>query len=256
MEKTNDNYREIDYINTAKALGIIAVVIGHTDSPPVPYVYLYHMALFFFISGYLYKDYYTERPFQLIKKRIRSLYLPYIKYELLYLALNNLFFRFHLIGWKYSGQDFLTHFKNIMTMNGNEQLAGAFWFFVSLFTVNLLFCAISWVCSRFFEEHMEDARLIMVSACFILGNLLVYKGIQYSRFFDTSLVAMLIFYTGYLYRKNESLIKMKFAYALVAVIFLVTSKLYGHIEMVINYYVNPAYFVMNSITGIIKPTAE
>ena len=54
--------KRIDYMDILKALAIIAVVIGHCDSPHPLYnfIYLYHMPLFFFISGYFYKNEYSN----------------------------------------------------------------------------------------------------------------------------------------------------------------------------------------------------
>lgn len=41
-------------MNIMKALGIVAVVLGHTAFPYMRIVYSYHMALFFFIAGYFF----------------------------------------------------------------------------------------------------------------------------------------------------------------------------------------------------------
>jgi fucose 4-O-acetylase-like acetyltransferase len=59
-------------MNIAKAIGIMAVVIGHSNSPIDNFIYLWHMPLFFFISGYFYKDNYTFNIKLLIKKRRSS----------------------------------------------------------------------------------------------------------------------------------------------------------------------------------------
>ena len=46
----------------AKTIGIIAVVIGHSGSPLTDFVYQWHIVLFFFISGYFYKETYSKTP--------------------------------------------------------------------------------------------------------------------------------------------------------------------------------------------------
>ena len=58
-----------------RAFATIAMVIGHTGLPLNSYIYKYHMALFIFIAGYFYKDFYSEHPVTLVIKRIKSLYL-------------------------------------------------------------------------------------------------------------------------------------------------------------------------------------
>ncbi|NLG15397.1 MAG: hypothetical protein GX561_14490 [Lentisphaerae bacterium] len=47
--------KEIAYLHIAKALGIIAMVMGHCDLFG-NFVYQFHMPLFFFISGMLHRD--------------------------------------------------------------------------------------------------------------------------------------------------------------------------------------------------------
>ena len=46
-----------NYISTAKAIGIILMVVGHAISQNFAYrvIYMFHMPLFFFYSGYFYK---------------------------------------------------------------------------------------------------------------------------------------------------------------------------------------------------------
>lgn len=43
----------IKWVDTAKAIGIAAIVLGHTvgESPLKTYVYSFHIPLFFFLSG-------------------------------------------------------------------------------------------------------------------------------------------------------------------------------------------------------------
>lgn len=48
----------IDWIDRAKYLGILLVLLGHTDCPEAmkQSIYMFHMPLFFIISGYLWND--------------------------------------------------------------------------------------------------------------------------------------------------------------------------------------------------------
>lgn len=63
-------------ISIAKVIGIISVVIGHSDSSIGPVIGLFHMALFVFLSGYFYKDKYTKEPLKYINRKIKSIYVP------------------------------------------------------------------------------------------------------------------------------------------------------------------------------------
>jgi fucose 4-O-acetylase-like acetyltransferase len=43
--------KRIEWVDIYKGLAIILVLMGHADSPLNKYIYLFHMAAFFFISG-------------------------------------------------------------------------------------------------------------------------------------------------------------------------------------------------------------
>ena len=85
-------------INMLKALAIILVVSGHLEFsvfgmfPP----YSFQLALFFFISGMLFKDKYVNNIKEYFVKRIKSLLVPYFAYETVYLGIT-------YIVYKYSG---------------------------------------------------------------------------------------------------------------------------------------------------------
>ncbi|HEY3369460.1 MAG TPA: acyltransferase family protein [Prolixibacteraceae bacterium] len=73
--------KRIEYIDIAKGIGILLVVMGHNDFGLVsPFfyklIYAFHMPLFFFVSGMFFK---TEIPFlTLLRRRFRSLIQPYL----------------------------------------------------------------------------------------------------------------------------------------------------------------------------------
>lgn len=84
----------VEIIDVAKGIGIFLVVTGHCIFQYAGIIYLFHMALFFFLSGYCYNEKYNEN-FQMIwillKKRIKSLYIPFIKYGLIFVGCHNFF---------------------------------------------------------------------------------------------------------------------------------------------------------------------
>lgn len=71
-------------INLLKAFGIIAVVIAHHQNP-YPYFFAatsFHMALFFFASGYFYKPSNEDSPLRYIKKRAVWFFAVFYVYHL------------------------------------------------------------------------------------------------------------------------------------------------------------------------------
>ena len=75
------NTNRLDFIDIAKGLGIIFVILGHSASIPLVLgrcVYSFHMPLFFILSGYCF----TYRPEQgygrFLAKNAKALLLPYL----------------------------------------------------------------------------------------------------------------------------------------------------------------------------------
>ena len=46
--------QRLDWLDMAKGIGMILVVYGHSYGPSNYYVYLFHMPLFFILSGFLF----------------------------------------------------------------------------------------------------------------------------------------------------------------------------------------------------------
>ena len=117
------------WIDIAKGIGIILVVIGHTiGSQRVnDIIYTFHMPLFFILSGYLLKDIYSIQDFKrnLINKSKRLL-IPLLCYMLLIVLPME-------INWLREGETTLLNiiwrFFNVYTFAKDN----AFWFPYSLF---------------------------------------------------------------------------------------------------------------------------
>lgn len=146
------NSRRIEFIDTAKALAIILMVSAHSIPPSViiRFIAIFHMPLFFFFSGYFLKVPITKKEvWVLVRKRLKGLYWPYIKWSLLFLVLHNVFFSLSLYHSDYvyyginenlySLKDFVLHAVFILfTMDYHEQLLGGFWFLKTLLLGSIL----------------------------------------------------------------------------------------------------------------------
>lgn len=80
--------KRIEWIDTAKGLGILMVMLGHNylDWKYVFWCYSFHMALFFFLSGCTFRD--QESIGVFLKKRVWGLLIPYVFFAAL-IALYN-----------------------------------------------------------------------------------------------------------------------------------------------------------------------
>lgn len=80
--------KRISYIDTAKGIGILLVLIGHSEFPSVnliTWISSFHMPLFFILSGILFAHTgaSTKTAKSFLKKKLRSILLPYAAFSVL-----------------------------------------------------------------------------------------------------------------------------------------------------------------------------
>ena len=141
-------------ISISKAIAIILMVIGHAECPDVLHHFLYefHMPLFFATAGYFFSVSYLNDEMSFVRKRFKGLYVPFVKWSVIFLLLHNLMFDIGILNEVYGNeQGGVTHpytwrqmeqcLWNIITaMGGYDQfLNGAFWFFRALLVASLLY---------------------------------------------------------------------------------------------------------------------
>jgi len=128
------------FIDNIKALGIILVVIGHIfPRNEVNVIYLFHMPLFFLLSGFLFQPQ-DARGFSL--KKINRLLVPYVAFLLSLYLINS---ALDVFIYEKSLHDVYKGLSKLLY--GGEKLKGdfgAFWFatvlFFSLIAFNYLAC--------------------------------------------------------------------------------------------------------------------
>ncbi len=98
----------IKFIDTAKGLAIIAVVLSHgitnnsnvflVNSPALlNWLSFFNVSTFFFINGYLYKETTVSTPVKSIIKRFKSYYIPYVSFNLFFVLFHNPLYYAHLL---------------------------------------------------------------------------------------------------------------------------------------------------------------
>lgn len=128
-----------DYkVNILKALAIILVVSGHLGISIIPLfpAYSFHMALFFFISGYLFKENHLINITSYIKGKAKRLLIPYFWYNLAYFII--LFIVFKITGVFYVKPLTIKNYF-IMPFVDSSQIP----FLVQLWFVTQLFISLS-----------------------------------------------------------------------------------------------------------------
>lgn len=199
-------------IDIAKAIGIILVVFAHTStvyqSKVGSCIYLFHLPLFFFLSGVVFNEKKIENYTQYVKKKLKSLYLPFIGFEILFLLMHNFFWKIGIYTRRseftgvYTFRQHIIMFLKIVVMGGGEQLAGPLWFLISSLEIALWFGLIV-ICLK--KTKYKYIKLFVVSLLgFIVGNYF-----ELPRMGSQSLIGTLFFCFGYFYRLNKNKIKVE-----------------------------------------------
>lgn len=211
-------------------MGIVLMVIGHSGCPKLMFnvIYLFHMPLFFFCSGFFYKEMLSKESIGIFfKKKVRRLYFPFVKWSVFFLLLHNLLMVVGVYnsyyGYEggtsfYSVSDMLQRLCMILfTMTGYEELLGGFWFLRSLFISCLLIAIVSWIL-RFSFKYKHG--LICVS--FLLMTIVLRRFIPNNELFrEVSMGSFgaMFYMVGYLLKQYESFWQNKYV-AIVCCLFL------------------------------------
>ncbi|MBO7609834.1 MAG: acyltransferase family protein [Muribaculaceae bacterium] len=143
-----------DQVSVIKGIAILGILWEHATlflNIPVlnRIVSMPMLPLFIIVSGYCFNDYYYDHRLTFVKKRIKSLYWPFVKWGVIFVLLHNLFC---YIGFYpanmglYTWRDMLATISHILVMHTTELLAGANWFLAELFFGTMLFIAfVPWI---------------------------------------------------------------------------------------------------------------
>lgn len=157
----------IAWIDTAKAIGIFLVVLGHLNLPKGLYdaIYTFHMPLFFVLAGMTFNG---ELPFALfLKKKFKALVIPYFFFSAI-------FFAFWLFVGRHYGVDagsgpsvpesevILQIFYGI----GSSLYPTPLWFLTCLFMTEILF---------YFFVRQDSQKMKVVELLLILSAGLTYE---------------------------------------------------------------------------------
>lgn len=225
-----------------KAIGITAVVVGHAaaGTPIERFVYLFHIALFFFAAGYFFDDRQTARPLAFVGRKLRRLYVPYIVWGSCFVLLHNFFLRLHLIAYDFHTQtpilpydsgELLRMLGKVFLFDHHEQMLSPYWFLQGMFFGLLLFFSVTYVCRYIYglREHPEWSRGIFILALFT-GALMLNShplGFPGEGFLIRTFIIAGLIYLGKLYALFRRLIPLKTSIALLCLSGLILCSLLG-----------------------------
>ena len=166
-------------IDIAKGLGIFIVLWGHTYCPFKPYLYVFHMPVFFLLSGFVFNN--RDGIKDTLKKKVRSLCIPFFFFLI--------FQRIGFILIALIGGTFNPSYLLIWTPIYPWGTVGVLWFFISLFTVSVVFSMVNKLPS---ELYRFFACLLMTYMGYLLSNNDVHLPLR----LGSSLSMMFFFYVG------------------------------------------------------------
>lgn len=197
-------------ITNIKALGIMLMVLGHSMcSIPhiIPFISMFHMPLFFIASGYCFNEKYLDAPLTFLKKRAKGLYVPFVKYGILFALLHPLFFALHIYDTTYGfhgvgatkdgWSDILHSCWIIVTqMRGTDWLLGGYWFLNALFFGSI----IAWVTIRLSKktEYAFIASLTLLALVHVTNFHIVFLNLNTRAF-----AAAFLFVAGYVIKAKK-----------------------------------------------------
>jgi acyltransferase len=191
----------LDWLDAAKGLGILLVMLGHTDIPSQlkTYIYTFHMPLFFFLSGYLF----TLKKFPNLKvflsKRTKSLVLPYLCFSLVAYIWFIIVFHFGFV--KYRENLLMPLIGSFVAIRSSLWTVhtGALWFIDCLFCTEFLFYFITKIGRK---KIAIGIVLIFISVLGCLYNKLVGKPLPWS--LDITMISVGFYGAGYFYKEYRS----------------------------------------------------
>lgn len=259
-------------VDIAKAICIILVVMGHASCPFREWIYLFHVAMFFWLSGYLFN--YNREPFKIVYKTMRSLYIWYVLANTLYVIFHNYFFRLgfytfetNILNGVYNGyrspyvlSESLYDIKVIIVQilkgllfHSKEQFMWPSWFIKTLILIELWIVFI-----KLLKLYNHITNMVLCVVCLGIG----YLGPQILPIIpDTIWICAScgsIFFAGSLCKYLNIIEKIsnlnmliQIILAVINILFLITMLKYGNIELSQNRFVNPLFLIVASSAGII-----
>ena len=196
----------LQYIDVLKGIAIILVLIGHrsVNEYVTVFIYMFHMPLFFFISGYLDRMNEIEMKTVLKKKAKRLLY-PYVTFGILIILYNTCFEWMRGIrGVEKLGKRLIALLYGNYIWENNSDYIGTLWFLVALFCVSVLSNAAIMIAKEN-RKRLLVAEVILLICGAISTFLVGHSKIRLPWCLDVAFVGAVFYIEGYVWRKKEQL---------------------------------------------------
>lgn len=240
------------YIDILKAIGIVAIVIGHASSGLLnAFVYSFHLMVFFFVVGLCFSDKKAEHPGEFLGKYVIKLLILYIIYNTFFVVFHNLFVKWNLCSEMWSTRQIIEALFYPLTFSSADPFLGAFWF-IPMFLTGLFIYIVS------FSLAIKTKNPDMTNLAFLLlwgiGGLLMNSyEIVLGYHLQTSFLAVPMIYAGYYAKRYWSKIEksLNLLGCLISVAVILPILHYvGRIELAANQIIDVWLFYPVTLVGI------
>lgn len=212
------------YWDIFKGLAILMIVFGHTGHDGGAFVYLFHLELFFFVTGFLYNEKkYGDQPYSFFAKRIEGAWPRYTIYSMFFALTHNFMVKHGLMAvgadTVYALPQLFSSLFQGMIFQTPELLAGPMWFVPVWIFGAALFGGMVWIARRFAHNGvlLLCALLGMGIGYYFIGqNIRIGFGVELSFF------VLPLFLEGYFLRKYAGDFATKMPWPLALVLLAVT----------------------------------
>lgn len=256
-------------LDSMRGIGIVLMVLGHAGFPGSSFIYLFHMALFFMLSGWFFSPHTGESAHRLArfaKRKVVTLWLPFVAANTVYTLLTNLFLKVNiltgderildlpgnLVTTPVTIKDIIGRTAHWSVFDGGTQLGGAMWFIQALFQISLLYAGVEFL----LKKLLRSGDTLIPQG--LLAGVLLWLGWQAQRIgwnvwgLGIAASCYCLFYLGTVLRRTtrESIPAYQrgiFAAAAFAVL-LILGRL-GSVGLAGNGYSSPIFLLVTSLAG-------
>ncbi|MBC1233402.1 acyltransferase family protein [Listeria booriae] len=185
-------WKRLNWIDNLRGLGMILVVWAHMNIPFAleTIIYSFHMPLFFFISGYLYKK--NNATFkEVLTKKATGLLIPYFFFATLSLPFGIAISIFRGESWSIMGS-----FMNYFYLDGSVGWNSPIWFLIVLFLIEI---------SYFLIDRIKGYNSMFIVLCFVIGYVFSNTRMEFPLGLNIVFYGLVFYYIGQVLNVNNIL---------------------------------------------------
>ncbi len=198
-----------EYWNIVKGIGIVFVILGHTCMWAQPFIYTFHLQLFFFVSGFLYSEKkYGAHPILNTKNKFITTWKTYVLVYIVIILLHNVFYDLGLQPLAYSrfeAKDFVIEIIKACFGSASQLMAGPMWFLPVSVLGMVIFGFIVSV-SRYIEKWTNSTKLklafqfVVIVVCCVTFYGTIYNDVWFVARVNYAFEILPYIWVGYLLR--------------------------------------------------------